>query len=280
MKNMARLNWQHCVLFLVGMILIVLLTRTSTVSLSHKSKLHCVVAHQPREAPLQVLLDIFKSVTMIDVDVQHTRDLEFVLLHSPLLEALTTASGPVHKSTLREVHERAFFRRSGQRVAALRDLCSAGVVPSSARASIEIKWYVPCEATDSACRQHMHVVATAFVNTITRCNWQERVVVMSKQLEIVRHVRSIAPNIPIAGIIMPNTSLSDGMAIVRDPLFSAVTAEKYTLLRHPALVKVARKLHKETHAWVVDEPQDAKQLASIGVDCVVSNRWEEMKALQ
>lgn len=100
--------------------------------------------------------------------------------------------------------------------------------------------------------------------------------VMSFSPRSLYRVRLGAPELPtvyLMQLLLPR--LRDG----RLPAGVRIAGPSVRILRaHPEYVERAHRMGNEVHVWTVDEPEDVELCARLGVDAVITNRPQQVRA--
>lgn len=213
------------------------------------------------------------GVDVFELDVHATRDGEIVVLHDPLLDRTTDASGPVADLTYAELSRRDAgyrfspdggvtypFRGQGVRVPRLQDLVAE--FPEMPL-NIEIK-----------------VPGAAIVDTVVAIVRAARapIVLAAEHDDIMQAIRRTAPDLPTslaAGEVAAFIgALSAGdapvlpagaVALQIPPSFGDVT------LVTRETVDAAHALGAEMHVWTINDPAEAARLLDLGCDAIMTD---------
>ncbi len=213
------------------------------------------------------------GVDVFELDVHATRDGEVVVLHDPLLDRTTDATGPVATMTYAEVARSDAgwrftpdggatfpFRGQGIRVPRLRDLLAEfPEIPLN----IEIK--VPGDALRDA--------VVAMVRAA-----RAPIVLAAEHDVIMQSIRQAAPDVPTslaAGEVAAFIgALGEGrapiwpvgaVALQIPPAFGDIT------LVSPETVAAAHALGAEVHVWTINDAAEAARLLELGCDAIMTD---------
>lgn len=124
-------------------------------------------------------------------------------------------------------------------------------------------------------RSEGSILAAATVRTIRQTAMNERVIVSSFDLSLVKEVRSIDSGIRTSAIFEPKTLRS--AALVRSRLVeraNASGADEISLhhtLASRRLLETAHQAHLEVVVWTVDNPKWIERARSLGIKAVITN---------
>jgi len=207
----------------------------------------------------------------VELDVILTADKQPVVIHDYHVDATTDGTGKVADLTLAQIKELdagGYFdpRFAGERVPTLSEVFEA--VGDRLLFNIELKgitlWPDGMEA----------IVA----DLIRRHNMTSRVIVSSFNPLRLRRLRKIAPEIPIGFLHRPDLPIHQrwgwlmwGVPHEADhPMESTVT---------PAYMAWARRHRYRVNTWVVNDPERMAALRDMGVDMIMTDRPDVLRAV-
>lgn len=200
----------------------------------------------------------------IEFDVILSRDSTPVVIHDFHVDQTTNGSGPVKEKTfeeLRELDAGSHFSGTfaGTPIPELSEVLEA--VGQRLLLNIELK------STDAS-----SLLARIVTGEIKRHSLDERVVISSFNPIILRHVRQIAPQMPIGYLYAPGMSFLLSSGILARPIIGKHQA------RHPHFSMVdekymawARSHSYRVNVWTVNEAADVHRMRDLGVDMVMSD---------
>lgn len=205
---------------------------------------------------------------LIELDVQLTGDGRAVIFHDDRLERTTTGQGAITRSCyrqLRRLDAGSWFapRFGGERILLLSQALRA--VPPRCGFNLELKR-----------TSRPPLLITRLINTVRWTRTMARVLVSSFDLGLLRRCRRAWP------------ALARAVLCTREPqrALRAATALE-CLAVHPHASLVTRALVREAHArglrvhtWTVDSVADARRLARLGVDGVITNHPARLRSLR
>jgi glycerophosphoryl diester phosphodiesterase len=223
-------------------------------------------AHRPENTLASFASALEVGASLVELDVQLTRDGHVVVLHDPAVDRTTNGRGDVQQMSLAEVRalsagypDRFGEAWSGERVPTLAE--ALALLDGRARVMIEIKKEAVSDDDEGGieARTIAEVRRQGLAEQVALISFEHRALVRCRKMapEITRgHLFSRPPLdeiVPAAqdagcGIVMPHKSL----------LSESLAAEV-----HGAGLKLA--------TWVVDEPSELKKLARFGLYGVGSN---------
>lgn len=224
-------------------------------------------AHRPENTLAAFAGALEVGATVVELDVQLTRDGEVIVLHDSTLDRTTDGSGEVRRLSLAEVRSvsagyPALFGGAwaGERVPTLAEVL--GLVRGRARAMIEVK----AEAVGDDDRDG---IEARTVEVVRRLGMAQRVALISFDLVALQRLGRLAPDIT-RGHLFGRTTPDELVRSARAAGCSIVMPHKSQLSAELAARTSAEGLMLAT--WVVDDPLELKQLAPLGLYGVGSNR--------
>lgn len=225
-------------------------------------------AHRPENTLVSFESALAVGADLIEFDIQRTRDGHVVVLHDGTLDRTTNGKGKVFEMTLAEVRavsagfpERFGTKYAEERIPTLAEALK--LVRGRTRAMIEIKKEsVAAEDSDDG-------IEALAVSEVRRAKMTGDVAFISFDRRALARCRERGPEIQ-RGHLFYRAEIDDVLAATREVGSDLVMAEKGMLseaLRdraHEAGIKVA--------TWVVDEPEEFRDLARFDLYGVGSNR--------
>ena len=214
------------------------------------------------EKALQIGVDI------LEIDVRATRDGQLVVLHDSALDRTTNGTGLVADllgDQVRQLDAGRWFSPdfAGERVPLLEDVLD--LARNQALVLIEIK-------ADG--------IAERVLQAIEAMNAAERVVVQAFNPQTVQRLNLLAPTLPTALLVgqLPTTpSRVRARRLVRQVLQVGANALAmwYAVLTPPFLEET-RKRGIAVWAWTVDEDIAMRDLATMGVQGIITNQPDRL----
>lgn len=194
----------------------------------------------------------------IEIDVQLTRDDAVVVIHDETLERTTDGNGWVADHSLDDLRRldasAGDERFAGTRIPTLEEVLDA---TGTTTVNIELK----------NSRMRYKGLEERVLAIVAERGAEARVVLSSFNHYSLRHLVHLGTSLPLG-------------ALYSDPLFQPwkYAARLGATALHPPLRATRRKLVGACHAlglpvhvWTVNEPDEIKQMARIGVDAVITN---------
>ena len=233
-----------------------------------------VIAHRgaSAEAPESTRAAIERAVRlgadMIELDVQMTKDGRLVVFHDTRLDRTTNGRGWLSQWRYRELARLdagAWFapRFSGERVLLLSQVLR--LVPRSSQLNLELKRTARKAA-----------VVHRVVRCVSRTGAVRRVLVSSFDAGLVKRMKAAHPRIARALLCRRRAT----RALRRAIALECVAVHPHASLVTPALVAQAHRAGLRVHAWTVDRLSEARRLIRMGVDGLVTNRPDRLRALR
>ena len=224
-------------------------------------------AHRPENTLAAFAGALELGVSAVEMDIQLTRDGHVVVIHDVTLERTTTGRGDVRQMTLAEVRavsagypDRFGGDWAGERVPTLAD--ALALLRDRARAMIELK-------TESVTDDATGGLEALPVAEIRRSGMTDKVALISFDQRAILRLRQLAPEISrgrIFGRTIPDELLADARATGSE----VVLPHKSQL--NDALVARVHAAGLKLATWVVDEPEELRELARFDLYGVGSNR--------
>jgi glycerophosphoryl diester phosphodiesterase len=224
-------------------------------------------AHRPENTLASFAGALELGASAVELDVQLTRDGPVVVIHDPMLERTTSGRGDVRQMTLAEVRavsagypERFGSEWAGERVPTLAE--ALALLRDRARALIEVK-------AESVTADETGGVEALAVEEVRRSGMADRVALISFDQRAILRLRQLAPDIS-RGRIFGRTSADELLADARATASEVVLPHKSQL--SDALVARVQAAGLKLATWVVDEPEELRELARFDLYGVGSNR--------
>lgn len=248
-----------------------------------------VIAHRGASsvAPENTLpafrLAIEAGAEMIETDAHLTRDGMISLIHDDDLRRTTNCNGSI--STMRSSalaacdagywfvppgERRHPFRGLGLKVPSMIDLLD--LIESSGCdvvLNIEIKRSIDEFAADRTIR-----LAQRLVDMISSRNMTNQVLLSSFDRDAIDHVKAIAPTIRTAYIFGPHGDIHTQIAYARARRHDAIHPHHAAIGNGSSARRIVDVVHDaglEINVWTVNEPQRMQEVASAGVDGIITD---------
>ena len=235
-----------------------------------------LIAHRggSREVPENTMAAFRHAVNLgmklVELDVQMTSDGELVVIHDDTVDRTTNGTGPVGSFKLEELKKLdagSWFapQYAGEQIPTLRevlDLCTSegvGVV-------VEIKHpeiYPQLEEKVVALIGEMWLRGA------------ENIWCISFDHEAIRRIRKLDPVLPLGYLLPPGTE----QFVFPDDTVQAFCPYYQSPLQHPEQVAQAHEMGKLVLVYTVDEPDEVRALADVGVDGMVTDVPGELSKL-
>lgn len=223
-------------------------------------------AHRPENTLASIAGALELGAVAIELDVQLTRDGHVIVLHDAALDRTTSGRGDVRQMTLAEVRavsagypSRFGDAWAGERVPTLAE--ALALVRERARAMVEIK-------TESVTDDAAGGIEALTVAEVRRLGMAGEVALISFDQRAIERVRELAPEIS-RGRIFGRTSTDAVLADARASGSQIVMPHKSQL--GDELVAAVNAAGLKLATWVVDEPEELRQLARFELYGVGSN---------
>jgi glycerophosphoryl diester phosphodiesterase len=224
-------------------------------------------AHVPENTLASFAAALEVGADLVEFDVQLTKDGAVIVIHDPTLNRTTDGRGKVHDLTLAEI--RAFSagyptrfgsNYRGERVPTLGE--ALALLKDRARVMVEIK---PDSVTDDA----ESGVEARTIAEVRKAGMEKDVALLSFSRRALLRARKLAPEI-VRGHLFQRAEPGEVLAGAREVASELVMPEKGMLT--DALRDRAREAGLRLATWVVDDPEELRELARFDLYGVASNR--------
>jgi glycerophosphoryl diester phosphodiesterase len=224
-------------------------------------------AHRPENTLAAFAGALELGVSAVELDIQLTRDGHVVVIHDVDLERTTSGRGDVRQLTLAEVRavsagypDRFGGDWAGERVPTLAE--ALALLRDRARAMIELK-------AESVTEDETGGLEARAVAEIRRAGMADKVALISFDQRAILRLRQLAPEIS-RGRIFGRTTADEVLADARATASEVVLPHKSQL--SDSLVSRVHAAGIALATWVVDEPEELRELARFDLYGVGSNR--------
>jgi len=224
-------------------------------------------AHRPENTLAAFAGALEVGAVLLELDVQLTADGHVVVIHDPTLDRTTTGRGDVRRKTLAAVRavsagypDRFGTAFAGERVPLLSE--ALALLRERARVLVEIKTESVTEDVDGG-------IEARVAEEVRRGGMADRVALISFDHRAIVRLASLAPELT-RGRLFGQTTVDEVLAAARDAACELVMPHKSQVNDELAGRVHAAGLKLAT--WVVDEPEELRQLARFGLYGVGSNR--------
>lgn len=216
------------------------------------------------EAPENTLaafgLALEQGAAGVELDVRLSADGNVVVMHDATVARTTSGRGRVSQMSASEL--RALDAGMGQSVPTLDDVFEA--FGSSMLYNVELK---VGGLLDKG-------LESAVAERIEAYHLQNHVVVSSFDPLAVRRARRQLPATTMTGFLWMNGGIAP--RLMRTLASNAEADHPYYPLVDEAYMVWARERHLRVHVWTVDDAQEARRLAALGVHALITNRPQEI----
>ncbi|APE32697.1 glycerophosphodiester phosphodiesterase [Nocardia mangyaensis] len=242
-----------------------------------------VVAHRGSSAarPEHTLaayeLALTEGADGVECDVRLTRDGHLVCVHDRTVDRTSDATGLVSELTLDELREMNFGTADAPSgVLALSDLIGLVLDWRSRPTKLFIETKHPVRYGALVENKVLAELQRFGIATPASAD-HSRAVVMSFAATAVWRIRRAAPLLPT--VLLGESSRFLGGSAATTVGATAVGPSVKTLREHPELVDKAAAAGRATYCWTVDDPDDVKLCADLGVSWIATNHPARTKAL-
>jgi glycerophosphoryl diester phosphodiesterase len=224
-------------------------------------------AHRPENTLAAIAGALELGAVAVEMDVQLTRDGQVVVIHDPTLERTTSGHGDVRRMTLAEVRavsagypSRFGDAWAGERVPTLAE--ALGLLRDRARALVEIKG----ESVTEDATGGLEALTAA---EIRRAQMADKVLLISFDQRAILRLRQLAPEMT-RGRLFGRTNADEVLREAAEAACELVMPHKSQL--GDELVRRVHAAELKLATWVVDEPEELRQLVRFDLYGVGSNR--------
>jgi glycerophosphoryl diester phosphodiesterase len=195
-------------------------------------------------------------VDAVEVDVRRCASGELVVVHDAELDRLTGASGRVAETDWNELRELTVLD-SGEPIPRLDDALDA--VPAGTGVNVELKERgIAADALDAARRSNSDVLFSSF------------------HPEALATLRDCDPSTDRA-LLVAGGGVERAVEAATD-LGCVAVHPPIDLATEPGFVDAAREAGLAVNAWTARDREDAERLLAAGVDGVIADRWDLLRA--
>jgi glycerophosphoryl diester phosphodiesterase len=235
--------------------------------LSSRLDLHedvCVTAHRgaSTEAPENTIAALRRAMEAgadyAEIDVQHTKDREIVLLHDADLMRMGGDARRLENLALADLESIDLGRNFGAEFAGEHAPTLAEAIDTvrgRMKLNIELKYNVPDPG-----------LVSAVIELLRKEDFLDQAVITSLDYQALRQVMSIEPALKTGHIV--TASVGDVMKTEAD--FLSLNSAK----TNAAQVRRAHAAGKEVHVWTVNDPEAMLRMIERGVDNIITDRPE------
>ncbi|NPV68536.1 MAG: glycerophosphodiester phosphodiesterase [Anaerolineae bacterium] len=209
----------------------------------------------------------------IELDVHLTRDRVPVVIHDEHVDTTTDGTGLVREKTLAEIKELdagSYFdpRFRGERIPTLAEVFEA--VGQRLLINVELK----------GMGRQADGLEAIVADLIARHSLGERVIISSFNPIRLRRMRRIAPRLPLGFLHDWETPPAQRWLAAVLMVGLPVEADHPHHVRvTPSYVAQARRRGQRVNVWVVNEPERMRELRDMGVDLIMSDRPDVLRAV-
>lgn len=196
----------------------------------------------------------------VEIDIQETKDGQFVLFHDPSLKQLGGINQPIQKLTLAELQQVTLKENGYEAPIATADDYFAKAVALKQPLLIEIK----TSKFDSP------DLTTRFLEKYGQLIQEQHFILQSLTYQTVLDLKSALPNVK-TGYILPFNII--GPPIMPVDFFSM----EYSTLNQN-FVNSAHRDGKQVYAWTVNEGEEAARMMFYGTDGLITDDLESVRA--
>ncbi|WP_422770602.1 glycerophosphodiester phosphodiesterase [Plantactinospora sp. WMMC1484] len=202
----------------------------------------------------------------IENDVQPSSDGVPFVLHDSTVDRTTDGTGAIRSLTsarLRTLDAGSWFapHYAGIRMPTLAEQL-ADLRTRGGRLLLEIKG------------AHSRSEVARIVSVVREQQMTDRVLVQSFEVDVLRHTRDLAPELPLG--LLRSTLDADPVGISAELGLATYNPSSAALLGRPAIVGDLHRAGVATMVWTVDSPATWRQLDDLGVDGIITNRPAEL----
>jgi glycerophosphoryl diester phosphodiesterase len=200
----------------------------------------------------------------VELDVQFSQDKQLIILHDNTLDRTTNGQGPADALTLAELKmldAGGWFNPqfAGERIPTLQETFDL-FKHTPFYLNIEIKSNGDAD------------LAAAVVECAQRNNLEHQVIISSFDQTMIRRVRQLAPNLRI-GFLYSKPEALQQLDFAPDAL------HPHWQLVNAAFMQEAHARRQQVNLWTVNETDDLRRMVALGVDAIITNYPERLRAV-
>lgn len=248
----------------------------------------------PENSLLAFRSAIAMGATLLELDVHGTADGNVAVIHDPTLDRTTTGCGPVAARTAAELRELRLRAGSGELtqewVPTLGEVLALAA-PARVALLVEVKTPGPAVvyrndggAITATPGPRYPGVEKRIVDELRRAGMDSHATVMAFNPAVVAAVRSLCPDMPTA-LLVDSHHVEGAGGDPGEAVGWAVRARATFLGIHHSLVDgtlvdAARAAGLGLGVFTVNDEDDMRRLAALGVDVIISDRADVVTRLQ
>lgn len=227
-------------------------------------------------APMNTLASFREALAQgadgVELDVHLSADGQVVVIHDATLDATTNGNGAVGELQLEELKALdagSWFdpRFKDERIPTLLEVFDA--LPVETTVNVEIKTSYRNTHND------IQALVGLTVDVVRTCRRQNSVIFSSFDPRAIRLLTRLAPEIERALLVDNNRPWWMGLLSLG---LSTQAIHPHYAIVSPQLVAQAHARGQKVNVWTANDVTDAKRLAALGVDALISNRPGEIRA--
>lgn len=244
-----------------------------------------VVAHRgasygaPEHTLAAYSMALAEGADALECDVRLTRDGTLVCVHDRRVDRTSSGTGPLSRFSLAEL-ERLDFTAGFELEAPDRD--AAGVLTLERLLSVVADTGVELAVETKHPTRYSGLVELELVELLSRFGWtgagaSSPVRVMSFAASSLRRLRQLAPGLATVLLLR---RLPVRLRTGRLPRFVSAAGPALQLVRaQPDWVRAIRAAEYPVHVWTVNDRDDVRFVAELGVDAVITDRPGEVRRM-
>jgi len=228
-----------------------------------------ITAHRgaSAEAPENTISALRQAVEdradFAEIDVQQTKDAAIVMLHDTNLKRVAGVDREVYDMTLAELKALDFGgwfdeRFKGERIATLEEVLD--YADGRLKLNIELKVH-----------GHEQQFAERVVKLLRARSFAGQCVITSLDLQILRQVRGLAPELKIGAIVTAKLGRLGDLDVdfySMQPLLATVPK-----------IRRAHAMRREVHVWTINEPDKMRRIIDRGIDNLITDHPRRARAV-
>jgi glycerophosphoryl diester phosphodiesterase len=206
----------------------------------------------------------------IELDARLTKDGVPVVRHDTIVDSTTNGHGAINQLTLAEIKQLDVNvqpdKQQGEKIPTLEE--SLRAVGMRGIVNIEIKSGKPRPVG----------LAVAVVQVIAKTQMANRITVSSFDRGLLHQVARLNPDLPRGLLYARGLPISVCHASSRPIVSYTALHPRYPTVT-PEFVTWARYNGYKINAWTVDDPDEMKRLIALGVDAILTNKPDALRAI-
>jgi glycerophosphoryl diester phosphodiesterase len=226
-------------------------------------------AYSPENTLAAFNLALEMGADGIELDVTLTKDRIPVIIHDDTVDRTTDGHGPISAMTLAEVKKldasHKFVKYRGETIPTLEQVLLA--VGKRGIVNIELK--STTLRTDG--------IEAATLAVIRNTGAFDNIIISSFKPFALKRMHDLEPRLPRGLLYAPDMPIYFRRAWLRPIAQPTAMHPRFSMIT-PEFVEWARNKGYKINTWTVDDPAEMKRLIDLGIDAIISNKPDILRA--